>query len=541
MQSGRIGVLRFATMAAILLCPPVGSLTAQQQAGGRRFAGTWVGSVEVAGKFQPVSMTFTDGDHPAGTISSLFSGSTPVALSAVTVVGSLVTVRLGDQSLTGTLERDAITGDAATTGGRKGTFRLIRAAELDRQALSRFIGAYQFRDGHMLLVDLLPGANRLYAVDARSGQARAAFPVSSTEFVCGPALLVPYPTEQTLLFQNSRDEAAVVVRGSAGAPGERAVRANIHEEQVRFQNGAVTLAGTLLLPRDGARHPGLVFAHGSGATPREWFWGFGYLMASRGFAVLAFDKRGAGESSGDWRTASFEDLAADVAAGAKYLQTRNEVDPRQIGFWGLSQGAWIAPLAAVRFPAAAFVVALSGGGLTPAQQELADSEYEMRAAGFSNEEVREALAFQTAKNDFMRTGAGWEDYFDRRTRAKPKPWYGLAGTDLSGPAAADDKSWSRLRQFYFYDPSPTLRGLHTPLLAIFGELDSPDGVKANVAAMSAALQGGEARFTTKIFPNGRHNLMDVGGFEHGEYARLRRFVPGLFDTMVDWLETQVRR
>jgi pimeloyl-ACP methyl ester carboxylesterase len=264
-------------------------------------------------------------------------------------------------------------------------------------------------------------------------------------------------------------------------------------------------------------------------------------MASRGFAVLAFDKRGAGESSGDWRTASFEDLAADVAAGAKYLETRNEVDSRRIGFWGLSQGAWIAPLAAVRFSAAAFVMTLSGGGLTPAEQELADSEYEMGKARFSNEEIREALAFQTAKNDFMRTGTGWEDYIDRRMRARSKPWFGLAGTDLSGPATADHQYWSRLRRFYFYDPTPTLRALRTPLLAIFGELDTPDAVKANVSAITAALQGKEPLLTIKVFSNGRHNLMDIGGFDPGEYARLQRFVPGLFDTMADWLEKQARR
>src|SRR4029453_666665 len=115
-------------------------------------------------------------------------------------------------------------------------------------------------------------------------------------------------------------------------------------------------------------------------TLREWYWGFGYLMAARGFAVLAFDKRGVGESTGEWRNATFEDLADDAVSGARFLQSRPDVDGRRIGFWGLSQGAWVAPLATVRFGSAAFVVTMSGGGVTPAQGELLDSEYAMRVA-----------------------------------------------------------------------------------------------------------------------------------------------------------------
>ena len=88
----------------------------------------------------------------------------------------------------------------------------------------------------------------------------------------------------------------------------------------------MSLAGTLLLPATPGRHPALVFTHGAGAAVREWFWGFGYLMAARGFAVLAFDKRGAGQSSGEWRDASFEDLADDAVAAARFLQARTDID-----------------------------------------------------------------------------------------------------------------------------------------------------------------------------------------------------------------------
>ena len=93
-----------------------------------------------------------------------------------------------------------------------------------------------------------------------------------------------------------------------------------------------------------------------------------------------------------------------------------------------------------------------------------------------------------------------------------------------------------MRRFYFYDPAPTLRSVRVPLLAIFGELDTPKGVELNVKAMTASLTAARNRdFTIRVFPNGRHNLMDMSGSTANEFARLQRFVPGLFELMESWL------
>jgi uncharacterized protein len=99
-----------------------------------------------------------------------------------------------------------------------------------------------------------------------------------------------------------------------------------------------------------------------------------------------------------------------------------------------------------------------------------------------------------------------------------------------------------MRRFYFYDPAPTLQALKCPLLAIFGELDTPNGVKRNVAALEKTLQAaGHRDYTVKIYPLGRHNLMEVeAGSKAQEFARLKRFVPGLFETMLDWVVQRVK-
>jgi pimeloyl-ACP methyl ester carboxylesterase len=508
-------------------------------------AGAWSGWMNVAGNYQPIRASFSPQQTPPGAVTNLMTGLS-LPLRAVSVDGASVRVEWVDPRppvLTGTIEPGSITGTAAASGGRSGTFRLLRTAALDEAALGRFVGAYRFADGRYLLVDMgyPPGSGMLYAIDPQTGQTRAMYPASSTEFNSGPALLVPEPTEQTLSFTMRGDRIVGVVRRYAGGAAERAARVELHLEEVRFRSGDVVLAGTLVLPSGRGPHPGLVFAHGGGATTREQYWGFGYLMAARGFAVLAFDKRGTGESTGQWRNATFENLADDVVAGARFLQSRSELDRRRIGYWGLSQGAWIAPLAAVRSGDAAFVITMSGGGLTPAQGELFDSEYEMRTAGLSERDVQDGLTFQRTKNEYLRTRFGWETYEALLKQATGRPWWRLPGTDLSGPATPDDAYWANNTSTYFYDPGPTLHRLRAPMLAILGELDSPEGVKANVVGIRTALENTKhPDFTIRVFPNGRHNLMDIGGFPPNEYPRLTRFVPGLFETMASWMERHAK-
>ncbi len=288
-----------------------------------------------------------------------------------------------------------------------------------------------------------------------------------------------------------------------------------------------------------------MFTHGGGAQLRDIMWGLGYLYAAHGFVVLSYDKRGVGKSTGNWSEASFEDLADDAVAGARFLQARTDVAPNQIGFWGQSQGGWIAALAASRFPDAAFAIALSGGGLSPAETELFDSEYELTKAGYTADEVKEALTFQKLKNEIIASPsniAKWDEYARARATAKDKKWFRHPGIDVRGPERRDDPFWTHMRRFYDYDPAPTLRASKAPLLAIFGELDTPEGVKANVSAIQQILdQAGRKDYTVKVYPNGSHNLMEVPADNPNEFVRLKRFPPGFFEMMVDWATTQLRR
>jgi pimeloyl-ACP methyl ester carboxylesterase len=115
---------------------------------------------------------------------------------------------------------------------------------------------------------------------------------------------------------------------------------------VRFTNDGVTLSGTVLTPRTAGKHPAVVFLHGSGAEGR-WASRFtADYLARHDIVALIYDKRGVGESSGDWKTSSLEDLGADARAAVHLVAQRSDVDPQRVGVFGHSQGGFIAPYVA---------------------------------------------------------------------------------------------------------------------------------------------------------------------------------------------------
>ena len=508
-------------------------------------SGEWVGNTEAQGTSQFITLSISGN---TGTLAiPLGNFSTP--LTSIKVEGNQVTCEFGQikATLKGKIDGDEIAGEASSPGS-VGTFHVTRAQKVAPDALAAYKGAYRFADGKFVVIDVMYGVPTILTMtDAATGEVRGIFPRTDREFFTGPALFITSPTTTTLTFEKN-GERVVGLSLRSGARARRAKRIFHSQQPVTFQNGDVTLAGTLLLPESKrAKHAAVVFTHGGGAQRREFVWGMGYLLAARGVAVLIYDKRGVGESKGNWGEASFEDLADDAIAGAKFLQANSELDPKRIGFWGLSQGGWIAPLAASRFPEAAFAVAISGGGLTPAATELFDTEYELSKAGFSAEDVQKALTFQKLKNEIILSFDKWEQYLSMRTAVKDAPWYRVQGIDIRGPDKQDHPQWAHMRRSYFYDPAPALKSMRCPLLVINGELDTPKGVTANVAAIRSIMNAagkretsitgnpGKDGFVVKIYPRGVHNLMEAPEPEKSSWIRSKRFVPGFFDGNVDWM------
>ena len=109
------------------------------------------------------------------------------------------------------------------------------------------------------------------------------------------------------------------------------------------------------------------------------------------------------------------------------------------------------------------------------------------------------------------------------------------------PGTPDHPYWQFIRRLYFYDPAPTLRQLHVPTLALFGELDNNIVADKNRAAWETALQaGGNRDYALKVLPKGNHYQWEARVGSNAEMASLKRFVPEYSTTIQDWLGTHIR-
>lgn len=306
------------------------------------------------------------------------------------------------------------------------------------------------------------------------------------------------------------------------------------QEEVRFPNGAITLAGTLMIPASKGPHPAIILLPSSGPATRDSSRFLADRFARLGVAALIYDKRGVGASTEDWLQASFDDLTEDALAAIKFLHSRRDIMASQIGLRGQSQGARIAAMAAARSKDVAFVMLVAAGSLKRDHQEERRVEYEMRRDGFSEAEIAEAVALMKSKFQFARTGEEWEKYEATTQKAQNKKWF----SNLNAPLSRDDSSFRFWNLINDYDPVPYWEKISHPVLAILGELDANTPVRETVTIMEQSFKkAGNRDSTVRVFSKAEHTLFGRPG--KGQW-RWPRFADGYLDTMTAWLLKHVK-
>lgn len=166
-------------------------------------------------------------------------------------------------------------------------------------------------------------------------------------------------------------------KGSPGLVGPNL--SELEYTEVFFENEEedLQLAGMLFLPECEGPFPKAVIIHGSGTSTRDSVWYLSVVkhLQSNGIAVLLPDKRGSEKSEGEWRGADFEDLATDTLSAIEFVKDQQIFDYSTIGLIGMSQGGWIAPVAATNTDDVSFVVSMAGAAVTTDEQLLHEEIY----------------------------------------------------------------------------------------------------------------------------------------------------------------------
>lgn len=220
--------------------------------------------------------------------------------------------------------------------------------------------------------------------------------------------------------------------------------------------------------------------------------------------MLIYDKRGCGESTGDWKKAVFSDLADDALAGIRLLQKHSRIDKNRIGFFGSSQGGWIALLAASRFSNSAFIATLSAAPMTPAEQGNYIVEARLHQKGYTGEEIAKALALERRVTQVFRSDSGWAELQTAVEKVSAEPWFKDAGIAFQ-PRESWNWRWYRDLPMDF-DPLPILKKLDVPMFFANGERDMLMPAQKCAEILESIKREYNKDFTVKVFPGVGHIL-----------------------------------
>lgn len=318
------------------------------------------------------------------------------------------------------------------------------------------------------------------------------------------------------------------------------------EEELTFPNdhAKISLAGTLTIPQGQGPFPAAILISGSGPQDRDEnvaghrpFLVLADHLTRNGIAVLRFDKRGIGESTGNYDQATMEDFATDAEAALAYLKTRKEVHGKKIGLIGHSEGGLIAPLIASRSSDVAWMVLLAGPGLKGEDVLLLQSEQILRAAGVNDGEISRTLAFNKQSYALVR-----QEKDPAALEAKLKDLVESTSTGAAMPPGALQAQIRLLvspwfRSFLDYDPVPALQKTACPVLALNGEKDLQVLPKENLGKIRQAFEdGGNKDFQANEMPGLNHLFQHAPTGSPTEYGTIEEtMAPEALNTISAWI------
>ncbi|MEM5515880.1 alpha/beta fold hydrolase [Henriciella sp. AS95] len=299
----------------------------------------------------------------------------------------------------------------------------------------------------------------------------------------------------------------------------------------------VMLAGELTLPEGEGPFPAAVLISGSGPQDRNEelaghkpFLVIADDLTRKGYAVLRYDDRGFGESTGDFGQATTEDFALDAAAALAYLKADPRIDPERTAYIGHSEGGLAAPLATQTEEAAALVL-LAGPAVTLGEVMLEQSEDISRAAGASDSAVEASANFSRKTFNLIREGMSEEEM-----RAALKEIIADSGL----PPSLEDSTFKQIQGPWLawaldYDPVPALEAYQGPVLALYGSKDLQVSAQTSAPLMEEALSNPQSEVV--VLDGLNHLFQPAGTGSPDEYISIETtFDPVALDTMSDWLD-----
>jgi uncharacterized protein len=403
-----------------------------------------------------------------------------------------------------------------------------------------YAGAYELSDGTQLVITPSDDEHIRYRLpDGRSGKLGTK---GARQFHAVPGWSEREPPPVHVTFSNCPAGTLTWQWGSAAQlSGKRMPQRVI---PARFASGDVQLYGELHLPAHERPRAVIVLQFGGGRTSAVVENYVQHLLPLKNLAVFVFDKRGTGQSSGDF-TIHFGTLSDDLVAAVRQVRSMPQVADIPLGLMGESQGGWVVPLAANK-TAVDFTIVSYGLAVSIREENRLETLYGLNERGYGPEIQARAGEVLAVADRIMRSRfrEGLDELRHLREAYGSEKWYqDLSAEEMTGDytsalANASDEQLAEVKAFFNipyeldYDPIPALRKVTVPSLWVLAGKDT-EAPSASTIEIIRKLQSDGKPIDLAVFPNADHGMIEVERTAQGP-KELERHSPGYFDLLAHW-------
>jgi len=278
-------------------------------------------------------------------------------------------------------------------------------------------------------------------------------------------------------------------------------------EEVNYKSANTKISASVVYPNLKGKLPAVVIVHGSGSSSRDnpWTAAYSEALSIRGIIVLHPDKRGSGESGGDWKTASLFDLANDAIAGVNYLRNLPEVDTNKIAIMGFSQGGDVIPIAASESYKIKMIIDVSGS-VIPLKEQITDEIIKMgKREGLDEEQLRKLKEINKLSFNYVNDRTKWDEY-ESELKSTLNSGLGKFESFNGFPQKKDIWVWDWLKLVGDINPIDYWKKLNIPILFIFGGNDTQIDIRKSTDLILDNLNPLEKNFSFLFFRLNGHAL-----------------------------------
>jgi len=314
-------------------------------------------------------------------------------------------------------------------------------------------------------------------------------------------ITVPYTLEKELLSNNQ----------------------NPKNEDVGFESKELKINGTIWYPNN-TGSKAIVILTSSGNADRSASRAEAILFAQMGFTAFHYDKRGTGNSEGNWQAATIEELSMDDINAIKYFSEKTGIPLMNIGIKGSSQGATKIPYVLGELKDLKYGIAVSCPGVSLLESDL--NYWKNSNAEAIGNEMEDALKFQRKVFEFIagkRTKSALEKAIDQE---KSMPWFEHIWIPNLDEIQTDKK--------LLYNPIPYFQTTKQPVLILQGKMDEIIPANSIELISDALKKSGNANFKTVLLDGASHSMYQIGESDFPYWSKLH---PDYLTTIENWINT----